>query len=1227
MKALVPYFIVSRFSNDDSGGEFTAATMFIDISGFTAMTQALMRNGKEGAEILSECINQIFTPAIAAIYQQGGFISTFAGDAFTAIFPMEQSHTQAALVAAQRIQQAFTHHGSQHTRFGTFDLKVKVGLSHGNVRWGVIAQDAQCSYYFRGAAVDGCAHSEHHAQTGDIIFDAAFQDALVSSNLICQYREVATDYFRLDACQLTGSAPVTAIQPVYPREVLQRFEPDSILDRTLKGEFRDIISVFISFGETDNLHAAIKGMIQAAHRFGGYFNKIDFGDKGGVALVLFGAPVGREKLNQRACDFALEIRDMAANLDVPLRAGCTMGKVFAGFVGSEQRCEYTALGMTVNLSARFMMKAQWGELFLDRRIVANVDRLYEITYMQDFQFKGFSEEIPVYTLLSKKAHAEDVTFNGTMVGREAEGQQLAATLAPLENNQPGGLVYIDGIAGIGKSRLVASLKDSLDLQHYHWCYLPCDEILRQSFNPFVTFLSRWSNQSPDATPQTNKEQFDIAYVSLIDQTVDADLRQELIRGKSLLGALLHLYWERSLYDLLDARSRYEQTLYGLTAFFCALAQQKPVIIELEDAHWIDADSIRALDAIMHPGTPLPLLVLSACRYNDDETLFVLPIDGVQTQRIELQYLPADAAKVLITATFEQLLGKTELAVPLELMAFILEKSDGNPFYIEQLVYYMIDHKVLDAQMKLTRQSIDIPSNINAVIIARIDRLTEDVKEVIKTASVIGKEFGVKILSEMLQSLHLELRSEKLQNVINTGTSEKIWNSIQEIKYIFKHALIRESVYEIQLKERLRELHALAADTIIQLYGAQNTAFAEELAYHFERAENHPQAAHYLDVAGYAAKYNFQTEKALDLYRRKSEQLLLWLDATDIASVAVTDTTRPILADYFDTQLERKFFLHILGDFAQAEECVDAAAAVAQALDDDERIGKAHLDRVNILQARGDLDAAEEQLHLAEAIFTRIDQPVMRGLTYRNLGVISLMRGKGELASDFFQKELITFRQYGEQRDYADALGNVAVMLRHGGKLNEAEDLLLEQIALAETMSNKLMTTRALINLGWVCEGAGKIDQAIEYYEQALPSAREMGQKSEVIRILDNIGFALQCKGDFTTARRYHANALEIAEKINDQESIVNILANSGHAAKGAGDLAEADELYSRGLDLARAGGFRFSIAELLVEQAELALKLHQPLRAGILCKEGLQEAQACNYTEYIEKAQSMNIGE
>ena len=558
MRNLIPKFIIEKFDENKFSGNFTAATMFIDISGFTKMTQDLMKNGKEGAEILSDIINEIYTPSIKSVYDYNGFITTFAGDAFTSVFPYKDSKPIFAVNAAHKIQEIFNKIGKQNTKFGKFELSVKIGLSYGNVSWGIIRSDKQNSYFFKGEAIDNCAKCEQKTSTGEAIFDQNLIQKVLKN---IKFTEKTNKFYLLKSIKKTDV--LIRQKRSLPKLSNSEFIPEKINKLKTKGEFRDIISCFISFEETKNWKQSISMVLELTNIYGGYFNKIDFGDKGGNILVLFGAPIGKEKIFKRACDFALTVKQLNLK-DFKTRIGLTYGTVFSGFVDSKLRAEYTALGMVVNLSARFMMKAKWNEIYIDRFINKSIQNRYDINELSKQQFKGFKVKIPVYLLEKKKEYK--TIFEGKLIGRQKELQKLKRILKLIQNNKFGGIVYIHGIAGIGKSRLVNELKEQVERSKGHefnWFYLPCDEILRKSFNPFIYFLKNYFEQSEENTKQINKSNFERKLESIIKLTKDKEIKNELIRTKSILGAMINLFWKNSLYEQLDTRSRYENILYAV----------------------------------------------------------------------------------------------------------------------------------------------------------------------------------------------------------------------------------------------------------------------------------------------------------------------------------------------------------------------------------------------------------------------------------------------------------------------------------------------------------------------------------------------------------------------------------------------------------------------------------------------------------------------------------------
>lgn len=382
MKNLIPHFIQEQFQQGNREGQFDALTMFVDVSGFTAMTQALMTHGHDGAEILAHILNTVFDRMVNAVYARGGFIASFAGDAFTAIFPltprMLPTETSGLHVAAcaETIQAIFRRHGLQTTPYGQFTLQVKVGLSRGAVQWGIVGK-RQHAYFFRGEGVDACAASEHHAEKGDIIFDEQIDLLIAPETRTAE--PVSDGYFRLR--KLAPSALrqlpklVLSRRPRLRRSIAAHFLPDAVLHFAEQGEFRRVTPIFISFegiAARIELDAWTTLVLDRLADYGGYFDHLDFGDKGGVMICGFGAPVAYENMAERAlnCLNALkkDLTGCESLSHLKFRAGVTYGMAYAGIAGGQKRCAYTFYGEVVNLAARLMMQAQWGEILLSEPV-------------------------------------------------------------------------------------------------------------------------------------------------------------------------------------------------------------------------------------------------------------------------------------------------------------------------------------------------------------------------------------------------------------------------------------------------------------------------------------------------------------------------------------------------------------------------------------------------------------------------------------------------------------------------------------------------------------------------------------------------------------------------------------------------------------------------------------------------------------------------------------------
>jgi class 3 adenylate cyclase len=768
MRNLIPHFIHEQFERHNEAGSFQAAAMFVDVSGFTHLTESLMQYETNGAEVLADALNRIFTLPVAQVYAHGGFISSFAGDAFTALFPLDAVPDEDAVLhavhTAGAIRDFFLQHGHLETRYGPFDIGIKIGLSLGEVTWSILRGETRHTYFFRGPAVDRCAQAECLADAGEIVADSH----------ICSSIPPTVDGQPLDAApscvRLTGRFP--PVQPVpgphvphtLARQALATFVPTAILELVAAGaqaEFRQVAATFISFEEPllrADLSRFVTRVMDTAADYGGYFNKLDFGDKGPVMLILFGAPVAHENDLERASNFLLALREQAP---LRFRAGLTFGTVYAGLMGGTERCEFTAIGNVINFASRLMQKADWGQILVDHAVAAQPH--LTVDHVGNFHYRGFAKPQSTYRLLGLETDAEGL-FDQPMVGRRSELRRLVAAARPIFEGRFAGVAYVYGEAGIGKSHLAHALRQALREQgDVAWFAGQTDQTLRQAFNPFVYFIKRYFNQTPEGTPGENKARFERRLARLIANLQDLSpagtraraqvnhIIDELIRTRSILGALIGLHWPDSLYESLDAQLRYQNTLFAIRSLLLAESQFHPVVLAIEDLQWLDSASREALAVLTRDGAHHPLLVVVTSRYDDDGSKPTLALaSDVPVTTVDLNLLaPAEL----------QHLAEVILGGPIgeDLLTLLQERTQANPFFAQQFLYYFRENELLERHPDTGVWEVtpdvpdDVPTTINAILIARIDRLELRVRNVVKAAAVLGREFDDRVLARMLQA--------------------------------------------------------------------------------------------------------------------------------------------------------------------------------------------------------------------------------------------------------------------------------------------------------------------------------------------------------------------------------------------------------------------------------------------------------------------------------------------
>ncbi len=1183
MHHLVPSFIVKNLRQGELSGSFSCAALFVDISGFTGVTEALMKHGQYGAEILAVVMRSVFTPLVDSVYQQGGFITGFAGDAFTAVFPGGQDQYAPAIhavAAGRQMQLHMTANALQQTRFGIFEFSAKIGLDAGEANWGILLADNsdRATYYFRGSAIDGCVAAEHHASAGEMVIGQASYEALSDAILALPIG----DHWHIEDITITLPRPMPVERPPIDVDIAARFVPRLLLERDIEGEFRQILNLFIGLSGTpsrDELTTFMQQVFDLQAQYGGFLNRIDFGDKGCHLLLFWGAPISHEQDLAHVLDFILELRRISA---IPLRAGVTYRIAHAGYIGSALAEEYTCYGRGVNLAARQMTSTSWDDIWLDDQTARRARANYRVKTLGSRLFKGFDEPQNVYRLLDRRKSVTSRFEDKPMVGRQQELDVLQQAIQPIFDGQFAGGVIVTGEAGVGKSRLVDALCHS-SIQDNQAAIFLCqaNELLRQSLNPFRYFLTRYFNQSP-ADPadgeEVNKQRFFDKLNELRSFVSEPELGAELERTRSFLANLVGLRWENSLFEQLDPELRFENTLDALKAFFKAESLRQPVIIHLEDAHWWDQDTSTFLSRLSRNVDSYPFVLLITSREVLPETLFE---PSVSQQSLHLRSLGKEALSELAAET----LGHAPSPALLKLL---VERTEGNPFFVEQILLYMIEHDLLETVEAGSGQALPgdvyIPTDVRAVLTARLDRLPDDIKDLVQKASILGHEFETPVLAAMIDN------PDQLKSFLDTGETEKVWLNSGRANYIFRHALLRDAAYDMQLGARLRHLHRRAALAYEELYPdpARAPRYAE-IAFHFDRAEETEQARHYYGSAGYFAKDEYRNEDAVAFFSR---------------ALGLTDET-----DYsarYQYLTARETIYQWLGQQNKQESDLKQLRKLLSKYPDDVALADLALRQSSYDLVTSGYEASVERVREALVHAQTAQDKLAEAKAYHRWGRTLWQQGHNVEAQTHLETALGFARTANDRSLVAECLVDLANTYRQHSHYNSARSLLEQAMELFEALQDEQGIIRCYTLLGVVDGDLGYFTDSEANNLRALNLAHETGWRFAETYILVNLGGMQFELGEYTKGNDYLNQALGLTDESGDVRTHANSLDTLGLIAHYEGQPAKAITYYDRAAEIYRSIDNSRELGYVLTHSGYAAIDLNQFGRAKTDLEEALR---------------------
>lgn len=853
---------------------FAAAILFADISGFTALTEQLARQGPAGAEILTTILNDYFGELIALIHAHGGDVVKFAGDALLALWitPQTADATAALTQETLRAAQGSLAIRNQLKAYATpegIPLSLRLALGAGEIttmHLGGLHENWE--FLVAGPPLSQVEQASHLANPGQVMLSPQAW-ALVAE---AAYGLPADDgYVQLTAIhhpaqkrpQLAMTLP-PAIEPS-----LWAYIPESIRARLNAGqsswlaELRTATVIFLNLPNLthqvplEQAQTAINALEEVLHRYEGTINKISVDDKGASLLAAFGLPpLSHEDDAIRALQAALEMQATLETLQWQSAIGVTTGQVFSGSVGSDLRREYTVIGDVVNLSARLMQQAK-NDILCDEAtyLAANARLTFEALPPQ--KFKGKSEPLPIYRPLHQITRTRIPKAATTqLVGRTKERDLLAQRLQTLQQTgQADGTIIMEGEAGIGKSRLIAALVD-LAQTHQLPYLIGGGEAIEKS-TPYYAWrhvfqmLFDLTNQPLKAEDQA---------MHLLDRLVDTP---DLIPLMPLLDPVLPFDLpDNDVTSQMAGQVRADNTIELLVNLLANYAT--PYLLIIEDGHWVDSASWALLRAVRRR-CPHILLVISTRPIPEP-----VPEEYAQLQQaansdfIALQSLTEPEVRELVC----HILGVNHL--PQSVFQLIQNRAHGHPFFSESVAYALRDKGLIEVRDGRCRVSVgslnldhlEFPTTLQGVITSRLDQLPPTEQLVLKVASVIGHNFPFPILQRIypIESDEPQLPAY-LAQLENRDLMLKD-TPATELTYLFKQILTQEVAYNLMPFAQREQLHRATAEQYESRYTANIDRFFPLLAYHWQKANDLPQTITYLEKAGELALRNGAYREAI-----------------------------------------------------------------------------------------------------------------------------------------------------------------------------------------------------------------------------------------------------------------------------------------------------------------------------------------------------------------------------
>lgn len=1202
--------------------EVDGSLVFVDISGFTSLSERLTAFGRIGAEELTGVLNHVFGAMLDLGYERGGSLLKFGGDALLFLF-IGPDHAMHACAAAVEMRTALRLASRQPTSVGRLRLRLSVGVHSGGILLFRVGS-FHTELVVAGPGASTTTEMERTAAAGEVVISTATRALLPAgaattakgSGWLLRWRRAPIPAIGAVGRQTTSSQGSLQLLPVALRRFLQDgdAEPEHRVASIAFVRFSGLDAVLRDRGPQagwqvlDVLMVAVQAAVDSE---GATFLGTDIDADGGKIILASGVPAMVEDGEGRILRVARRIADGHTDLRVQIGANC--GHVYAGEIGTPYRCTYTVMGDTVNLAARLMAAAGPDEVLAAPSVLDGARTIFAVTALEPLSVRGKSQPVHAYSVGAEVgARDTESTRDGPFHGRAREVSAVRGALERRADNG-GAVITVVGDAGMGKSRLVDEVLAGLP-------ELSCFSVRGE---PYASEVAYRALRYPFRRLLGLEDVEAGEMPARLSRAVGA-LGPELLPYLPLVADVVHVdVAPTPEVTAIDRRFRSTRRAEVIEDVLAA-ALSAPSALVVDDAHWLDDASAELLARLAAAGERRGWSMVVLRR---EEAGGFHPGGG---PTVSLAPLPdRDSEALVLAATTAAPLRPNELAA-------IIDRAGGNPLYLLELV------RAVRASGGLS----ELPDSLDATLAVQIDRLAPLPRRILRFAAVLGRTFPVRVFEEVLAAGQLELDAATEAHL--AGFLAR--SGALELRFL--HALMQEVAYRGLSYGRRRELHALAGDAIERLNSANPDRAADVLGLHYQRGQRHAEAWRYARLAGDAAARAHANAEAVGHYERalaaarrlpgltNRERADVWVqlgDAReqcgifDLALDAYRRAARLVVGDPVTAasmslkrararersgayplalaeitaglrRLEdvdpvsvaplrarllvfRAVVRQGQGRMAEALAVAGEAAEAARAAGEDAALASAYgvIDWVHL--AMGELD----QVRLGEAalgIYEGLGDLEGQGKVMNTMGAVAYYRGAWDEAIEWYGRAQEIGLRTGNHVQAAISAMNVGETLVNQSRFDEAEPLLHHAIRVFRASAYLDGQALAETYLGRSLLGRGHLDDA----EKVLGEARERFEAAGVFGgALEAAAHLADCwvrRGEPGAALRLLDTAVSRAS--GDADVLAATVARvQASALASAGRLAEAIERLAKGLAAARHQRLAYEERLLLELQAEL----------------------------------------